>query len=235
MFADACTRIREAIYGLNGLSQVGPNQVNATNATGFMIAPGVIVTAAHFCHVENDPTKPVHQLFEVIRSPDIGQTMERAALLAEDSVRDVALLRVPAPRSNTCVTLTPNRVPTGTPCGALGFPLASVVFSQNARSFNCLERFQSASISAFATMTDPTGRVLGHYETDSLMYGGSSGCPGFLTDTQVFGMHTASITDRTAQAGAPPSSQKAGIRLAISIWVPAADILDFARASGVAA
>ena len=64
MFVNACNRVREAIYGLNGISQVGPNKVNATNATGFMIAAGILATAAHFCHVDNESTKPLHQLFE---------------------------------------------------------------------------------------------------------------------------------------------------------------------------
>jgi len=226
MFVKACNRVRESIYGLNGLSQVTPTQVNATNATGFMIAPGVLATAGHFCHVESDPTKPLHGVFEAIRSPDVGQTMESATLVAVDSVRDLALLRLANPRSRACVSLAQQRVATGTPCGSLGFPLASVIFSQTGRQFNLLERFQSASISAYATLPHATGRQLTYYETDSLMYGGSSGCPGFLDDGQVFGMHVGSATD---QAGA----KKDGARLAIAIWVPAADIRALALANGV--
>ena len=226
MFTKACTQVRETIYGLMGLSQIGPNQVNGTNATGFMIAPGILATAAHFCHLENDPTKPVHQLFEAIRSPDIGQKMVTATLLAEDIARDLALLRLTTSPSSTCITLEANRVPSGTPCGSLGFPLASIVFSQTGRMFNLVERFQGASISAFGSLAHPTGRQLGYYETDSFMYGGSSGCPGFLEDGRVFGMHVGSV----AEPGGP---QAKGSRLAIAIWVPATDIRDFARANGV--
>jgi S1-C subfamily serine protease len=203
MFVQACNQIRECIYGLMGLSQTGPNQVNVTNATGFMVVPGILVTAAHFCHVENDPSKDVHSHFEAIRSPDIGQHMQRIALIAADTVRDIALLRIDNPRSTSQVQLECDRVPTGTNCGSLGFPLASVVVSQSGKMFNLTERFQGASISAYQTSTTPTGRALSFYETDALMYGGSSGCPGFLIEARVFGMHVASVVDpMSAQANA---------------------------------
>src|SRR6266404_5342846 len=109
MFVNACNQIRETIYGLNGLSQLGPNSVKASSGTGFMIAPGFLVTAAHLCHVDNDPAKPQHRLFEAIRSPDVEEPMETATFIAEDSQRDVALLRLAAPRSNACVALEPNQ------------------------------------------------------------------------------------------------------------------------------
>lgn len=234
MFVQACNQIRECIYGLMGHSRIGPNQVNATNGTGFMIAPGILVTAGHFCHVENDPSKPVHTKFEAIRSPDIGQGMENATFIATDAGRDIALLRLNNPRSTSRVQLECNKVPTGTSCGSLGFPLASVMFSPSGRIFNVFERFQGACISAYQISLDPSGRALRFYETDSLMYGGSSGCPGFLTDARVFGMHVASIVDPvSAQANATRPNQVAGNRLAISIWVPAADVRDFAIGNGI--
>lgn len=234
MFVQACNQIRECIYGLMAISQIGPNQVTATNGTGFMVAPGIVVTAAHLCHVENDRSKPIHKLFEAIRSPDIGHNMERATLLAADSTRDIALLRIDNPRSTSQVLLECNKVSTGTGCGSLGFPLASVVFSPSGRMFNLVERFQGASISTYQTSKDPSGRTLCFYETDALMYGGSSGCPGFFTDGRVFGMHVASIVDpASAQANVAKPGQVAGNRLAISIWVPATEIRDFVLANGI--
>jgi hypothetical protein len=232
MFAEACRQLRESVYGLNGVSQIGPSQLNASNATGFLIAPDVLATAAHFCHVENDPGKPVHSLFEVIRAPDIGRPMARATLIAEDSVRDIALLRLMTSTGVPQVRLETEKIPMGTSCGALGFPLASVAFSQTGRMFNLVERFQSASISAYRSSPDPSGRTLAFYETDALMYGGSSGCPGFLTDARVFGMQVASVVDQVA-AQANASATPGGNRLAISIWVPAADIQEFANAQGI--
>jgi S1-C subfamily serine protease len=227
MFVAACNKIRGSIYGINGLSQLGLASANATNGTGFMIAPTFLVTAAHLCHIENDPTKPRHQIFEAIRSPDIGQPMEVATFVAEDTQRDVALLKLSAtPRSNACVTLEVSQIPTGTACGSLGFPLASVSSSSTGRIFNAQERFQSASVSAFARLTHAGGRQLSHYETDAFMYRGSSGCPGFLDDARVFAMHVASVTDQSS-TGSPNA------RVAIALWVPALDIRDFVRSKGV--
>ena len=142
MFVTACNQIRASIYGINGLSQLGPTSVNASSGTGFMISPTFLITAAHLCHVDNDPTKARHQIFEAIRSPDVGQPMESATFVAEDTQRDVALLKLSgAPRSNACVTLEVSQIPSGTPCGSLGFPLASVSFSPTGRAFNLQERF----------------------------------------------------------------------------------------------
>ena len=234
MFVHACNQIRECIYGLMGLSQAGPKQVRETNATGFMVAPGVLVTAAHFCHIDNDPSKPVHTLFEAIRSPDIGQRMERAALIAEDTVQDIALLRIENARSTSQVQLECKPIPTGTTCGSLGFPLASVRRSQSTYTFNLTERFQGASISAYQWSTDPSGRTLRFYETDALMYLGSSGCPGFLIDARVFGMHVACVVEpASVQVNAANPGRVGGNRIAISMWVPAADIREFATANGI--
>lgn len=191
-----------------------------------MIAPGILATAAHLCHVDNDPTQSRHERFEAIRSPDIGQTMESAIFVAEDPKRDLALLQISSPRSNACVTLEPNQIPTGTLCGSLGFPLGSVSFSKAGRMFDLLERFQSGSISAYACTTHTGGRQLWHYETDSFMYAGSSGCPGFVNDARVFAMNVSSITERDTA----PNFQA---RVAIAIWIPAIDIRDFARANSV--
>jgi hypothetical protein len=191
-----------------------------------MIAPGILATVAHLCHLDSDLTKARHQVFEAIRSPDIGQTMEIATFVAEDTQRDIALLRLTGPRSNACVTLEPNRVPTGTPCGSLGFPLASLSFSQAGRAFNLRERFQSASISAYGATPTTGGQSIEQYETDSFSYKGSSGCPGFLGDARVFGMCVGSATEQSA-------SQSSQARISIAIWVPALNIQDFARANGV--
>jgi S1-C subfamily serine protease len=202
-------------------------QVNSSNGTGFMIAPGVISTAAHLIHLNSNISAPQHTLFKVIRAPDIGQQMEQAQLIAEDMVRDIALLRIEQPRSNQSVTLNTNIVPIGTSSGSLGFPLAFV----NQTGFNLVLRFQGANISAFLTSLHQSGRNLSFYETDALMYNGSSGCPGFTSDEIVFGMHTAVRNDpRTT-----PQGQQASLssRLAISLWVPSVDIIAFARSNGV--
>jgi hypothetical protein len=197
--------------------------------TGFAIAPGVLATAAHVCYVDGNPKKPTHQVFEAIRSPDVGQKMESATLIAIDAERDIALLRISNPRANASVQLRGARLEPGASVGSLGFPLATLVLGPQGRNFNLQERFQGAYLSAFFSGAAPSGRTLGVYETDALMYSGSSGCPGFLPDASVWGMHVSSRMAST-NAGKKPA---AADRLAISVWVPSDDIASFATANGV--
>lgn len=194
-----------------------------------MIAPGILVTAAHLAHVNNDRQQPVHTKFEVIRAPDVGQQMENAAFIAEDQARDIALLQVHNARSNTCVTLAESIIPTGTSVGSIGFPLAAVTFSPQGRTFNLIERFQGASISSFHVSQAPSGTQIHYYETDSLMYEGSSGCPGFSANSTVYGMHVASVTQNKPGGAAAPSQT----RIAISLWVPSAEVAAFATTQGI--
>ncbi len=233
MFTETVRRVREAVYGVVGTSQVGPNQLNFTHGTAFSIAPGFLVTAGHLVHVGCDVTKPCHSLFEVIRAPEVGQAVERANLLAEDVAKDVALLAVDTPRSSAVLGLELSPVGLGTPCGSLGFPLAEVGVVEGRKQFNLIERFQGAHISAFTTYTvDTAGTQLPFFETDGLMYQGSSGCPGFLTTGQVFGMHVRSRTERHTSEARPDAS-KIETRMAISLWVPASVLIEFVRQNGV--
>jgi len=227
-FVKACAANRRAIYGLLASSPVKPQGVNLSNGSAFMVAPGLLVTAAHGVYFESNPTKPYHKKFELIRAPEVGQQMELATLVAVDNLKDLALLRIATPRSTARLKILKSLVPTGTACGSLGFPLAQVgVTSQGAVSFNLMERFQGANISRFGTETDGKGNTISYYETDSLMYEGSSGCPGFIASGEVFGMQSRSLV-QAPKAGAP-----AGTRLAISMWVSSTDIIAFATANGV--
>ncbi len=228
MFSSTCAKTREGIYGVMGTTVLPGNQLNVTNGTAFMIAPGILATAAHFVHVESQPSKPIHSAFEAIRAPDVGQKIETATFLAEDAVLDLALLQLQNPRSDSYLTLEPGEVPPGTRCGSLGFPLAQVTVKAGRKNFNLLERFQGAYISAVHPVTDPSGRQLAYYETDALMYEGSSGCPGFLTDGRVVGMQVKSIVE-----GKKTGSTAQRTRLAISLWVRSPDIIAFAAYNGV--
>ncbi len=231
MFSEASKKIREGLYGIMAgsiLKQDGPKQtVNFTNGTGFMIAPNYIVTAAHLIHVENNPSKPVHQNFEVIRAPEVGQPMEKAIFVAEDSARDLALLKIEDAKNKTVVELERNQIPRGENCGFLGFPLASVVFQQTgARQFNLFERFQGAYISNYLELVDATGRKLPFYEIDTLMYSGSSGCPGFTPGAKVIGMQVGSVMQKN-------KDDDKSERIAISHVVPSPDILKFLEAQKI--
>jgi hypothetical protein len=67
------------------------------------------------------------------------------------------------------------------------------------------------------------------------MYGGSSGCPGFLLGGKVFGMHIGSVVAQgKAAENVPPTNGGAPAdRYEISIWVAAREIVAFAHANGL--
>jgi len=228
-FSKACLEIRESLYGFKAVSQIRSNQYNISTGSAFMIAPGIVTTAAHLLHVENNPARPRHGSFLVIRAPDVGQEMEQCVFINEDTERDVALLRINNPRSTHCVKFQPNKIIVGTNCGSLGFPLAYI--DRNTGAFQLVERFQGAYISSFNTHTIQSGRQISFYETDALMYKGSSGCPGFLIDAKIYGMHNKSIIDQPEATSG--DDQRQGTRLAISLWIPAADIVAFAKDNGI--
>jgi S1-C subfamily serine protease len=192
-----------------------------------MIAPGIVATAAHVIHDNLNVANPRHKMFRVIRAPDIGQQLETAQFIAEDIDRDLALLKLDNPRSVLTVTLNNGILPQGTSCGSIGFPLATV----NDKGFNLSLRFQGANISSYLPYPTPSGRLLYSYETDSLMYSGSSGCPGFDVDSTVFGMHNKVLLDPNTQQ--QQATQNQSNRLAISLWIPSTDITAFARNNGV--
>jgi len=197
--------------------------------TGFMIAPGIIATAAHTVRDSTNPNHPLHNTFRVIRAPDVGQPLESASFIAENPSRDIALLRVDHPRSTEYLTLESTRVPIGTFCGSLGFPFMNVqTNAQNHAVFNAIERFQGSHISAFVGSILPDSSMVYNYEMDSLMYPGSSGCPVFLTNSKVVGMQVQSLTENIL--GNPNAGST---RAAISVLIPSMDIISFARANSV--
>ncbi len=223
MFKDTSRKVREAIYGVLCASYLSDRQT-ADSGSGFMIAPGVIATVAHALHINGDIGEPLHETFEVIRTPDIGEDMQFAHIIAEDIDRDLALLRVESPHDYRYLRLVDGIVPMGSTCGFQGFPLSSVEFNDKGLNLTLIERFQGAYISAYITETTKN-KDLAWYETDQLMYSGSSGCPGFLLDGRVFGMQSNTLT--TEETGDESK------RLAIARQVPSIEILAFARANGI--
>jgi S1-C subfamily serine protease len=221
MFQEACKKIRESLYGVIGTSVTAasmPNQVNisATNATAFMIAPGYLITAAHFVHQENNITKPIHEYFESIRAPEIGQKTEKTVFQKEDPINDIAILKIENPKNTSIVDLTKEIISSGTNCGFLGFPLATVKFAPNGqKNFTLFERFQGAYISNYMPPTE--GRAL--YEIDRLMYKGSSGCPIFTDNAKVLGMQV--MVEQQSNSNGQIES------IDISLAVPSTEILKF--------
>jgi len=131
--------------------------------------------------------------------------------------KDIALLRITDPRTDA-VTLRTERLAVGSPCGSVGFPLSG----PNAQTggIDVFERFQGAYVSAHRPANIDGGLTTMFYETDSLMYPGSSGCPMFDEDGMVFAMQKASFNHGQA-------------RTSISLSIPAEEIAAFAQSTGV--
>jgi S1-C subfamily serine protease len=225
MFRQACLTVKECVYGVACSTPLEGNRANFSTGTGFMIAPGILATCAHMVHMECNTGRPTHQTFQVIRAPDIGQALETSQLIAEDIGKDIALLRIehPRPRSTQSLTLEHDILEIGMSCGALGFPLSGMTPTG---LFALLLRFQGAYISAHIIEPLPDGGSWEYYETDSLMYNGSSGCPLFTTNGHVFAMQSKV---RTPQ----PNQQSQTDRFAISICVPSPQIIAFAQANQI--
>jgi len=242
MFAATCSKVRPGIYGYLGTAHLGKNQVGFACGSAFMIAPGVLATTAHSLRVDDLAKGKLVDKIEVICTLDIGKAMEVAEVIAVDDARDIALLRLPTPRSTAFLALAIDQIPSGTSCGSLGFPLGSVAMTQAGPRFNLIERFQGSHISATGISPLPDGTPFTYLETDSLMYGGSSGCPGFLLDGRVFGMQSRSIVEGGAQANAkrkgvhfrPAPSKPQATRIAISLWVASSEIVAMAGRHGIA-
>jgi len=230
MFKDATNQIRESVYGFLSSSIVaedGPKKkINVSNGTAFMVAPGYLITAAHSVHQESNLNKPVHQSFEIIRTPDIGQKMESANFVAEDSRNDIALLKIESPKNTNCVKIEKEVILRGTSCGFLGFPLANVNISPDVKKFTLFERFQGAYVSNYITFDKGQPRERNFYEIDNMMYSGSSGCPAFTVDAKVFGMQVGSVMQKRKE-----DSQIE--RVAISLVVPSGEILSFLEFQGI--
>jgi len=224
MFYETCSKVRNSIYGVLCHSEIGSTRT-AGCSSGFTIAPGIIATVAHGLHINGDFNEPIHETFEVIRTPDIGEEMRFADVIAIDDARDLAFLRIQDFEDRQYVELVNAIVPIGTSCGFLGFPLSTVGFPDDGLHFTLNERFQGAFISAYLSDTLHDVDMV-WYETDQLMYSGSSGCPGFLVDGKVFGMQSNTLTTEA-------SSDDESKRLAIARQVPSTEIIAYAKTNDI--
>ncbi|NNE56401.1 MAG: trypsin-like peptidase domain-containing protein [Flavobacteriales bacterium] len=223
MFQSACSTIRESLYGIKCSSQVDGRQIVGTG-TGFLIAPGVVATASHVLHHEGDWSKPIHPHLQVIRAPKVGGQMHKAELIADFPNKDLAFLRIEEEDKIPVVELSTDERQRGEQIGSLGFPLATMKRFRQQQAFVLIERFQSGFVSA-KYRQNRGGSPLSIIETDSNIYSGSSGCPGFDPSGKVFGLLSATKTDRQQKGEA--------YRLAIAMWIPSAEIIDAAHAAGI--
>jgi hypothetical protein len=230
MFAKAIAENRDSIYAVLTASPLAPRAITPSVGTAFMVAPGLLVTAAHVLEDATRPAAPQEGALSVIRAPDIGRNAEPVCVVTRDDSRDLALLRVESPRSTACLRLLDGPVAVGTRCGSSGFPRI-LVDAAPAAGISLIELFQGVEICAFAIATGLDGSRLGRYETDSPIYGDAAGCPGFLPSGDVFGMYSRFVPGPPAAAGSPAGPEPP-VRDGVSLWVPSMEIIAFAKAAG---
>ena len=217
MFTKALAENREAIYAILASSPLPPEAATPSGGTAFMIAPGLLVTAARCVPGGSDPGDLSRPQLSLVRAPDIGRGTERATLVSLDRGKGLALLRIDAPRSAAFLRILDAPVPIGTQCAYSGFPRISMGPAPRPGA-SLIEMFQGASVSSFVRTAGPGGEPVSCYVTDAPLVGDASGCPGFIASGEVFGM-----------INCPPGD----IRSAVPSWVPSMDIVSFARGNGV--
>ena len=217
MFEKALSENREAIYAILAPASLPPGSATPSGGTAFMIAPGLLVTAARCVPGGSGTgTVPCPEL-SLIRAPDIGRGTERATLVSLDRGKGLALLRIDAPRSAAFLRLLAAPVPIGTQCAYSGFPRLAMDPAPLPGA-SLIEMFQGANVSSFVRTAGPGGEPVSCYVTDSPLVGDASGCPGFTSSGEVFGM-----------LNCPPGD----LRSAVPSWVPSMDIVSFALDNGV--
>jgi hypothetical protein len=216
MFEKALTENREAIYAILASSPLPTDAATPSVGTAFMIAPGLLVTAARCVPGGAEPGNLPCPELSLVRAPDIGRGAERATVVSLDRGKGLALLRIGSPRSTASLRLLDAPVPVGTQCAYSGFPRISMGPAPRSGA-SLIEMFQGASVSSFERTAGPGGEPSSRYATDAPVVGDASGCPGFLASGEVFGM-----------LDSPPGD----IRSAHPSWVPSMDIVSFARDNG---
>ncbi len=187
------------------------------------------------------PIEHIKPIDQTKRIEQIGLTADHNKAVPAAQQREVPELALPG---EVPYLILHTEVPLpGTPCGSLGYPLSTVGMKEQHVAFTLIERFQGSYISSRRPELLSDGRLANIVETDGLMYGGSSGCPGFTTDGRVWGLHFATITENVRATPAPqqpqarteqlPAIPSSGARLAISLWVSSTEIRAFATRCGV--
>ncbi|TAH40118.1 MAG: serine protease [Bacteroidetes bacterium] len=217
MFQNACRDLRPSIFGVRAMTPDvnQPGNFKMSLGSGFLIAPNIIATSAHSMRDLDSGNQ--HVSFQVIRSTDIGQNPVDAELIIQDPHSDVAILRVPTANFNDVVRLDGAFQNKGSMVGTLGFPLSDLTPNG---AWGLIERFQHAFISAY-TLHSFYGHNIMFYETDSLMYGGSSGCPAFNSEGAVIGMQSGFV------------NSKAGSQISISLLAPTTSVIQLAQANNI--
>ena len=198
MFISAFQNVQSSAYGILGQSSVsvagqpGPG-FTFDYGTGFAIAPGIILTAAHVIHSQGMFANKIHSNLLVMHATDIaaGRPPLNATLLAESNDNDIALLKISGSNNNDYVRFHRQIPPIGSSVGAIGFPDTHMIQSVKNGVTNFQFTFQLTFVGSFVSRMinfGYQGRNISGFATDGNVYEGASGGPVFLRDGAVCGM-----------------------------------------------
>jgi len=188
MFANACVLLQPAVYSVCVTSATDRGENAVSLGTGFMIAPGVLVTVAHLL-ARHAPNKDCEvQVCQPRSGADLPYTQAR--VWAQDASRELLLLETEPTAAVAHLMLA--AVPSGTSCGVLGYPHSQLRWPegpQKAIGVSAQIRFRAVHIAAaYPQRLALDQPVFAGYELDTTVFLGTSGAPVFLTDGRVLGM-----------------------------------------------
>jgi V8-like Glu-specific endopeptidase len=189
-------------------------------STGFLIAANTLLTTAHSVHFEGNLNNALHQRIELKPYNSANFTIGR--LIAEDTTKDIALVSISDPVNLKMLALHSKELEIGTSIGSIGYPNPPFLSKpEGGILVDFSEKFQGAFIASSKVYEYPQGIKVKTYETDSIMYGGSSGSPGFTGEGNIFGMHQRSVQTPN------------GERTIFSDWIASQEIIAFAQQNGI--
>lgn len=232
MFTSSFNSNHGRSYGILSRSSTAPDAqgqviISHGYGSGFAIAPGIIVTAAHVLYPEGRYSNTRFQTIEVMRAPDIGNggVPLSAAILAESHQHDIAILQISNPSSKDSVQLTRGLPTIGKNVGAIGFPdtIISHTVNNGHNFFNVSFHlsFVGSHISRSLYNANFENGQVQVFSTDGNVYEGASGGPVFLTNGHVCGMQVGYSRNQKNE------------RQSFTNCVPASAIIDFATANGI--
>ena len=232
MYRTSYIHIHPRSYGILCRTQTAPDANGVVNYTqgfgsGFAIAPGIIVTAAHVIHQQGILTNPLFNDLHVIRAPEVGGGMPIAvSLIAESANNDIALLRIENPVNSDFVTLTNSLPQIGRSVGAIGFP--NTVANNTAGTNGEIQVHISMEITFVGSHVSNLNQIMNYpdrsirvFMTDGNVYEGASGGPVFTTNGKVCGMQVGYRRNANNE------------RLSFTNCIPSSEIIAFAVANGI--
>jgi S1-C subfamily serine protease len=175
---------RPVLDGLTAFTPVGTAFTVAVDSGGALLLSNA--------HVAADVDGLPWRRLSVLVSTDTTQVLYVASLVAVDTARDLALLRIPDTAA-VAVEWAAERVAMGTPVATIGYGLpeggiVDTTGSQVKTRFTAPRRFSAGYSSSYRTLEagDPSTNIL---EVDLFLYPGMSGGPTFGRDGRVIGVN----------------------------------------------